>query len=66
MKKLFFGLAFLGSVLLINGNAKAQGSTPGEEGEEKWLCCQVNFESYCVDMDGNGWNRDVKKYQQFC
>jgi hypothetical protein len=32
MKKLFFGLAFLGSVLLFNGNAKAQESEPGEGG----------------------------------
>jgi hypothetical protein len=66
MKKLIFGLTFLGSFLFINGGAMAQASLDPGEGEAKWVCCQVLIESYCTDMHGNGWNRDVKKYQQFC
>ncbi|WP_146250881.1 hypothetical protein [Algoriphagus aquaeductus] len=37
MKKVFFGLAFLGSVLIFNQGAKAQASLPGEGG----ITCKV-------------------------
>jgi hypothetical protein len=60
MKKLFFGLAFLGSVLLINGNTKAQETEPGEGGE-KWACCQVNKDIACTDMDGHAHYGTEKK-----
>ena len=65
MKKVLFGLAFLGSMMMtgISNNAKAD---PGSPGGDKWVCCQVNYESYCTDMLGNGWNSDVKKFQEFC
>jgi hypothetical protein len=41
MKKVFFGLAFLGSVLMFNQGAKAQSSEPGEGGNSSGgVCCQ--------------------------
>jgi hypothetical protein len=51
MKKLFFGLAFLGSVLLINRNAKAQETEPGEGGSgsqcyQRMYWCGGRVEAY--------------------
>ncbi|PZV83389.1 hypothetical protein CLV31_1062 [Algoriphagus aquaeductus] len=41
MKKVFFGLAFLGSVLMFNQGAKAQASLPGDDGNSSGgVCCQ--------------------------
>ncbi len=60
MKKVFFGLAFLGSVLMFNQGAKAQASVPGEGGE-KWVCCQVSKDISCTDMEGNAHYGTEKK-----
>lgn len=56
-------LLFSGSPVISQGLG---GPGAGGDPEDRWICCQVNFESYCTDMDGNGWNRDVKKYQRTC
>jgi hypothetical protein len=40
MKKVIFGLSVLGSALLFNGNVKAQGYLPGDDGNSfGGVCC---------------------------
>jgi hypothetical protein len=67
MKKLFFGLAFLGSVLLINGNAKAQESEPGEGGggSGQKICCQLTG-AFCQDKYGNAYADSIEKPGPYC
>ena len=57
MKKVFFGLAFLGSVLLFNLGAKAQASLG--------ICCQ-EFGSFCQDRFGNAYADSIEKPGPFC
>lgn len=61
MKKLCFGLAFIGSLFCFQLDANAQASVdPGDGG--KWICCMVNYENVCVDMSGQGWHQDKKTF----
>ena len=41
MKKVFFGLAFLGSVLMFNQGVMAQASLPGDGGSQ--FTCKVEI-----------------------
>ncbi|PSL04856.1 hypothetical protein CLV48_10430 [Cecembia rubra] len=60
MKKIGFALAFVGSMISFQLESKAQSSVDPGDGT-RWICCQVNFEHYCMDMLGNAWNQDVKR-----
>lgn len=60
MRKLFFGLAFLGAMAFSNTMTIAQ-SDPGMEGGEKWICCQITTTETCTDMLGDGHYGTVKK-----
>jgi hypothetical protein len=57
MKKIFFGLTFLGSVLMFNQGAKAQASLG--------ICCQEK-DSFCQDRFGNAYADSIEKPGPFC
>jgi hypothetical protein len=63
MRKLFFGLAFLGAMAFSNTITIAQTDPgdPGMGGEEKWVCCQVTTNKACTDMQGDGHHGTVRK-----
>jgi hypothetical protein len=61
MKKVIFGLAVLGSALMLNLSAKAQASLDPGEGGEKWTCCQVSTRKACQDMTGDAHYGTIRK-----
>jgi len=61
MKKLCFGLAFIGSMVCFLPNTNAQESVDPGDGPI-WGCCQVKYQSFCTDMSGVIWNQDVQRF----
>ena len=67
MKKVFFGLAFLGSVLMFNQGAKAQaGVEPGEGGScyQRMYWCGDRVEAYNCETYQTGTS--CSRYYQQC
>ncbi|SFT68491.1 hypothetical protein SAMN04489724_1599 [Algoriphagus locisalis] len=64
MKKLLFGMAFMGAMMFSSVGSFGQGSVdPG--GDEKWVCCQ-EADVFCQDWLGGAWSDSIKKPGPFC
>ena len=69
MKKVLFGLAFLGAMAFSGSILFAQGMAgPGDGGGdlgEKWVCCK-EADVFCTDIHGNARANSIKKAGRFC
>ncbi|MGM0946359.1 MAG: hypothetical protein ACQEW9_14335 [Bacteroidota bacterium] len=64
MKKVLFGLVFIGAMAFSGTTAQCQGSVdPGED--DKWVCCK-EADVFCTDIHGNARANSIKKAGRFC
>ena len=65
MKKLIFGMAFMGAMMCTGGKLMAQVEEEEGEGEDQWVCCLEPGE-YCQDWLGGAWSDSIEKPGPFC
>lgn len=65
MKKLLFGMAFMGSVLMT-GVTQEVKANPGDPDEEFWVCCSITLRIWCTDRMGYEEGNSYKKFATTC